>query len=283
MREKLSPSERAAYMLRRRFDDPYERIAEIVHRSHHCVRHHVSRARKRLSEEKWTAVGPGEHRQLLDAFVASAHQGNFTALEHLLLLMSNIGPAEMPATVSAGTTKSVWLKLPARSRAPISSDSQRNTVVLGRIRNGPTNYEIDNRSTSLLGVHACGALGRARERSSMSLQQQQPFTNRFIGTLDGLGSADHDKRYSFGRRPCTAAPFLFSTHQYAHLLSLTSRLADYIATREQSTNNETVGTHREPGRRIPPPSGGRSSASMSKRSHARYNSLLSARIRLTVV
>jgi hypothetical protein len=117
----------------------------------------------------------------------------------------------------------------------------------------------------------------------MSLQQQQPFTIRFSGTLDGLGSADHDQPYSFGRRPCTAAPFPFSTHQYAHLLSLTSRLGDYIGTREQSTNKVPIGTHREPGRRVPPLGGGRSSASMSKRSHARYDALLSAPIRLTIV
>ena len=46
------------------------------------------------------------------------------------------------------------------------------------------------------------------------------------GTLDGTGSSDHDQPYPlFGWRPRAAAPFPFSTRQFARLLILRSRFA----------------------------------------------------------
>jgi hypothetical protein len=44
------------------------------------------------------------------------------------------------------------------------------------------------------------------------------------GTLDGLGAGDHDLPYRFGRKPTSSQPFPFSTHQYARLLILRSRI-----------------------------------------------------------
>ncbi len=46
------------------------------------------------------------------------------------------------------------------------------------------------------------------------------------GSKDGIGSADHDQPYTFGRRPRAAAPFPFHTSQYARLLALRGRIAD---------------------------------------------------------
>jgi hypothetical protein len=46
------------------------------------------------------------------------------------------------------------------------------------------------------------------------------------GTKDGVGSADNDQPYTFGRRPRTAAPFPFLPRQYARLLALRGRVAD---------------------------------------------------------
>ncbi len=81
--EKLSASERAAYVLRHAFDYPYEQIAEIIQQTQASVRQHVSRARKRLSGAKRAAVNSSKHRQLLDAVVAGAQHGNLAALERL--------------------------------------------------------------------------------------------------------------------------------------------------------------------------------------------------------
>jgi hypothetical protein len=44
------------------------------------------------------------------------------------------------------------------------------------------------------------------------------------GTLDGSGAADHDMSYRFGRKPNVSQPFPFSTHEYARLLILRSRI-----------------------------------------------------------
>jgi RNA polymerase sigma factor (sigma-70 family) len=82
--ERLSPSERAAYVLRHAFDYPYERIAEIVQQTQASVRQHVSRAGKRLTGGKRAAISSSKHQQLLDAFLAGAQTGNLTALERLL-------------------------------------------------------------------------------------------------------------------------------------------------------------------------------------------------------
>src|SRR4051794_28431676 len=84
MLEKLSPHERAAYILREAFDYPYDQIAGILQSSEPAVRQLVSRARKHLRAERRTpATGP-QQRRLLEAFVAAARTGDLAALETLL-------------------------------------------------------------------------------------------------------------------------------------------------------------------------------------------------------
>jgi RNA polymerase sigma-70 factor (ECF subfamily) len=82
--EKLSPTERAAYVLREAFDYTYPEIAEILRLSLVNVRKIVSRARKHLSDEPRESVDTAEHRRLLNAFVAAAQTGNVASLEALL-------------------------------------------------------------------------------------------------------------------------------------------------------------------------------------------------------
>ncbi|WP_286276460.1 RNA polymerase sigma-70 factor [Naasia aerilata] len=82
--ERLSATERAAYVLREAFDYPYEQIAEVLQQSEANARQLVSRARKHLAEERKSAVSAAEQRRLLDAFVAAAQTGNIAHLEQLL-------------------------------------------------------------------------------------------------------------------------------------------------------------------------------------------------------
>ena len=82
--ERLTPTERAAYVLRESFDYPYPEIAEILGLSPANVRQLVSRARKHLDGERREPVGPGAHRRLLEAFVRAAQTGDVVALERLL-------------------------------------------------------------------------------------------------------------------------------------------------------------------------------------------------------
>jgi len=82
--EKLTPTERAAYVLREAFDYPYEQIAEIIGHSQASVRQLVSRARRHLGEEERRApVAPEAQRRLLAAFVAAAKAGDVAVLESL--------------------------------------------------------------------------------------------------------------------------------------------------------------------------------------------------------
>jgi RNA polymerase sigma-70 factor (TIGR02957 family) len=82
--ERLSPTERAAYILREAFDYPYSQIAGILQASEAATRQLVSRARKRIVAERRHAVTSVEQRRLLVAFVAAARAGDLAALEQLL-------------------------------------------------------------------------------------------------------------------------------------------------------------------------------------------------------
>ncbi|MGY0055707.1 RNA polymerase sigma-70 factor [Streptomyces sp. LZ34] len=82
--EKLSPTERAVFVLREAFDYAYSEIAEILQLSLVNVRKIVSRARKHLSAEQRETVDAAEHRRLLEAFVSAAQTGDVASLEALL-------------------------------------------------------------------------------------------------------------------------------------------------------------------------------------------------------
>ena len=81
--ERLSPTERAAYVLREAFDYPYGQIAEVISSSEANARQLVSRARKHLADDRPAVVVPAEQRRLLDAFLVAAQAGDFEALEAL--------------------------------------------------------------------------------------------------------------------------------------------------------------------------------------------------------
>jgi len=80
---RLTPTERAAYVLREAFDYDYPEIARIVGVSPTATRQLVSRARKHLASERRNTVTPTERRALLDAFLAAARVGDVERLERL--------------------------------------------------------------------------------------------------------------------------------------------------------------------------------------------------------
>jgi RNA polymerase sigma-70 factor (ECF subfamily) len=81
--EKLSPTERAAYVLREAFDYSYRQIADILQIEEANTRQLVSRARKHIADERRTPVGSKEQRRLLEAFIGAAQKGDLAALEGL--------------------------------------------------------------------------------------------------------------------------------------------------------------------------------------------------------
>ncbi|WP_189247949.1 RNA polymerase sigma-70 factor [Streptosporangium pseudovulgare] len=81
--ERLSPTERAAYVLREAFDYPYRQIAEIIGAGEPAVRQLVSRARRHVLDGRRAPVAGNEQRRLLTAFVTAARSGDLKALEEL--------------------------------------------------------------------------------------------------------------------------------------------------------------------------------------------------------
>jgi RNA polymerase sigma-70 factor (ECF subfamily) len=81
--EKLSPTERAAYILREAFDYSYDQIAHTIRSTEANARQLVTRARKHISDGRRRAVDSVEQKRLLNAFVVASQKGDFHALEKL--------------------------------------------------------------------------------------------------------------------------------------------------------------------------------------------------------
>lgn len=79
--ERLSPPERAAYVLREAFDYSYPEIAAIVDVTPANARQLVSRARKHLAAERREAPTGAEQQRLVVALAAAAQSGDLTTLE----------------------------------------------------------------------------------------------------------------------------------------------------------------------------------------------------------
>jgi RNA polymerase sigma factor (sigma-70 family) len=103
----LTPAERLAFVLHDLFAVPFDEIAPIVGRSPAAARQLASRARRRVRRQ--AAVpdpDPGRQRELVDAFLAAAQQGDFSALLSVLdpevVLHAETGEAAGAATVLRG-------------------------------------------------------------------------------------------------------------------------------------------------------------------------------------
>ncbi|HTU97141.1 MAG TPA: RNA polymerase sigma factor SigJ [Solirubrobacteraceae bacterium] len=102
--EMLAPAERLAFVLHDMFAVPFEQIAPIVDRSPEATRQLASRARRRVQGS--APVGdadPDRQREVVDAFLAAAREGDFDALVALLdpdiVLRADSGPGLPAATL----------------------------------------------------------------------------------------------------------------------------------------------------------------------------------------
>src|SRR4051794_13468762 len=83
--ERLAPVERAVFVLRESFDFEFAEIAAIVERSEDNCRQILSRARKRVAEDKPRFdADPVERRTLAARFLAAARDGDLDGLVALL-------------------------------------------------------------------------------------------------------------------------------------------------------------------------------------------------------
>jgi RNA polymerase sigma-70 factor (TIGR02957 family) len=103
--ESLSPEQRAAFLLREVFDEPYDRIAEIVGTSEQNARQLAARARRHVEERRPRFEASREQREELAArFFAAAEEGDLEGLEELLahdVVLRADGGGKAPALARA--------------------------------------------------------------------------------------------------------------------------------------------------------------------------------------
>jgi RNA polymerase sigma-70 factor (ECF subfamily) len=81
----LSPTERAAYILREAFDYAYRDIASVLRLEEANARQVVTRARQRVAADRPAKARATEPWRLLDSFIAAAQHGDVAGLEHVLV------------------------------------------------------------------------------------------------------------------------------------------------------------------------------------------------------
>jgi RNA polymerase sigma-70 factor (ECF subfamily) len=99
--ESLSPEQRAAFLLHDVFDEPYDRIAEIVGTSEQNVRQLATRARRHVKRGRPRFEASREQRdELATRFFAAAEDGDLEGLEELLahdVVLRGDGGGKAPA------------------------------------------------------------------------------------------------------------------------------------------------------------------------------------------
>ena len=150
--EKLSPTERAAYILREAFDYSYRQIADILKMEEANTRQLVSRARKHIVDGRCTAVSSDKQRRLLEAFVAAAQKGDMAALEDFFV-EDVVSCSERGGTVSAYGSQflaaSVWrgslppLHISARARRLADRDKWTGSRSSRRLPTASVSTTID--------------------------------------------------------------------------------------------------------------------------------------------
>ena len=101
----LTPAERLAFVLHDMFDVPFDQIAPVIERSPAAARQLASRARRRVRGAGIQAPDSdiARQREVVDAFFAAAHRGDFDALVAVLdldvVLRSDGGTALREASV----------------------------------------------------------------------------------------------------------------------------------------------------------------------------------------
>jgi RNA polymerase sigma-70 factor (TIGR02957 family) len=103
--ESLSPEQRAAFLLREVFDEPYDRIAEIVGTSEQNARQLTARARHHVEERRPRFEATRQQREeLATRFFAAAKEGDLQGLEQLLahdVVLRGDGGGKAPALARA--------------------------------------------------------------------------------------------------------------------------------------------------------------------------------------
>jgi RNA polymerase sigma-70 factor (TIGR02957 family) len=110
--ERLSPAERAAYVLREAFAYRPREVAELIGTTEANVRQLHARARRHVAAEQTRTVEAGRWRELVERFLGAARDGDVAGLEALL--------AEDVVSRSDGGGVVSAARVPVRGRANVA-------------------------------------------------------------------------------------------------------------------------------------------------------------------
>ncbi len=106
--ETLAPAERLAFVLHDMFAVPFDEIAPIVERSPEAARQLASRARRRVQSERTLPDADlDRQREVVDAFLAAARDGDFDALVAVAVLDPDVVVRAGLGAVPAGASREV--------------------------------------------------------------------------------------------------------------------------------------------------------------------------------
>ena len=147
----LDPAERLAFVLHDMFGVPFDEIAPVVGRSPEATRQLASRARRRVQGAATTPdVDVRRQREVVDAFLTAAREGNFEALVSVLdpdvVLRADAGPGSPLSVVRRGAetvgTGAMRFADPARVDHPARVNGTAGAVVT-----------VDGRLVSVMAFH----------------------------------------------------------------------------------------------------------------------------------
>ena len=184
--ESLSPEQRAAFLLREVFDEPYDRIAEIVGTSEQNARQLATRARRHVDERRPQFEASREQREeLATRFFAAAEEGDLQGLEELLahdVVLRGDGGGRAPALARAvhgraRAARTLIANLRAKTRFGITS---RREEVNGQP--GALFFDREGRLISVMSLDV--AEGQIQSVSSIV----NPDKLRHLGPLADVGA-----------------------------------------------------------------------------------------------
>ncbi|MFF5934643.1 sigma-70 family RNA polymerase sigma factor [Streptomyces sp. NPDC012508] len=183
--ERLSPVERAAYVLREAFAYPHAEIAGILDITESASQQHVHRARRRVAAERRGGgeVDPASARRVVEEFLAAASSGRTERLVALLTddvtaVSDGAGLARRLLRFTtrervASFVRAGFKPTPAKRRlaggspamyiAPVNGSPAVLAVVDGRVVGAVVFDVSDGRVASLHGIAAADRLGRLNE------------------------------------------------------------------------------------------------------------------------
>jgi RNA polymerase sigma-70 factor (TIGR02957 family) len=189
--ESLSPEQRAAFLLREVFDEPYDQIAEIVGTTEQNARQLATRARRHVAERRPRfETSRQQQEELATRFFAAAEEGDLQGLEELLahdVVLRGDGGGKAPALAHA-----------LHGRAKVARTLMAGLRALGRVGlilrreqvNGQPGAMVVDREGRLIAVMILDvAEGQIQGVSAVN----NPDKLRHLGPLADLGALRRER------------------------------------------------------------------------------------------